>query len=261
MEVPYVRGQSDYPPPDPTVGGGLMAQMARFYPENGIDLGDAVRVLPSDGAIPGFPDWRWIHTPGHTAGHISLLRERDRVLIAGDAVVTVRQESAWAVLTQHQALSRPPAYFTTDWQSAARSVELLAALQPSVLATGHGTPMKGREMLKKLTRLAQRFNRVMPHHGRYVREPAVTDATGVLRTPPPAYDAVGRAASLAVMGVTAATVMYSLYQRDSRREIHSAPQPKPDTPPVRPVPEPVEQPRVRVPDIPRPESVGMTADR
>lgn len=40
-----------------------------------------------DGPLPGAPGWRWLWTPGHTAGHISLLREEDGVLIAGDAVL------------------------------------------------------------------------------------------------------------------------------------------------------------------------------
>ena len=34
------------------------------------------------------PGWRWIHTPGHTAGHVSLYRDSDRTLLAGDAFVT-----------------------------------------------------------------------------------------------------------------------------------------------------------------------------
>ena len=40
------------------------------------------------------PGWRWVHTPGHTAGHVSLFRDADRTLIAGDAFVTTKQESA-----------------------------------------------------------------------------------------------------------------------------------------------------------------------
>lgn len=38
------------------------------------------------GPLPGAPGWRWLWTPGHTAGHVSLLR-RDGVLVAGDAVL------------------------------------------------------------------------------------------------------------------------------------------------------------------------------
>ena len=47
-------------------------------------------VPPSDGSIPNMPGWQWIHTPGHSPGHISLFREKDRSLIAGDAFVAVK---------------------------------------------------------------------------------------------------------------------------------------------------------------------------
>jgi glyoxylase-like metal-dependent hydrolase (beta-lactamase superfamily II) len=40
-----------------------------------------------EGEIPGAPEWRWVWTPGHTAGHLSLFRPADGVLVAGDAVL------------------------------------------------------------------------------------------------------------------------------------------------------------------------------
>lgn len=92
------------------------------------------------------PGWHWIHTPGHTPGHVSLFREDDRCLIAGDAFVTVKQESLYAVATQEQEIHGPPAHFTPDWAAARQSVERLARLPPAIAATGHGTPMRGLEM-------------------------------------------------------------------------------------------------------------------
>src|SRR5919106_6132432 len=138
LELPYLTGRSSYPPPDPTVGGGAMAALARFYPRGPINLGDRVRALPEDGTVPGMPEWRWVHTPGHTPGHVSLFRDQDRVLIAGDAFVTMRQESLLCVLTRRQEVWRPPAYFTPDWSAARRSVQALARLEPSVAAPRHG---------------------------------------------------------------------------------------------------------------------------
>ena len=95
MEMPYLTGEADYPPPDPSVGGGAMARLSFMFPRGGIDLGNRVRELPSDGSVPGMWGWRWIHTPGHAPGHISLFRERHRTLIAGDAFITKKQE--WAI--------------------------------------------------------------------------------------------------------------------------------------------------------------------
>ncbi|HOB76093.1 MAG TPA: MBL fold metallo-hydrolase [Phycisphaerae bacterium] len=168
-ELPYLTGQRDYPPPDPTVGGGLLARVASMYPRQAIDLGDRVQALPADGSIPEMPGWQWIHTPGHTPGHVSLYREADRVLLAGDAFVTTRQESALSVLLQYGAVHGPPAYFTLDWRAARESVRKLASLRPLAAGTGHGPPMRGERLQSGLQYLAHNFDRVaVPRHGRYV---------------------------------------------------------------------------------------------
>ncbi|PEE03322.1 MBL fold metallo-hydrolase, partial [Bacillus pseudomycoides] len=59
------------------------------FPNQGIDLGKYIHELPLDGSVPHMSEWRWVHTPGHTPGHISLFRKTDHFLIAGDAFVTV----------------------------------------------------------------------------------------------------------------------------------------------------------------------------
>lgn len=176
LELPYLTGAADYPPPDPTVGGGALAWMAAAYPRRGLDLGERARPLPADGTVPHLPGWRALHTPGHTPGHVSLFREADRALLAGDAAVTTRQESALAVATQAPELRPPPAYFTLDWAEAGRSVEKLAALRPLVIAAGHGRPMRGPEAAEGLRRLAEGFAAAAPPRGRYVAAPARGDA-------------------------------------------------------------------------------------
>lgn len=199
LERPYLTGRSSYPPPDPLVGRGSMALVSRLYPRGPIDLGERFRELPADGSVPGLPAWRWIATPGHTAGHVSLFRDRDRVVVAGDAVITTKQESALAVATQRRELHGPPAYFTQDWQSSRDSVQRIAALDPDVLATGHGEPMAGADMRRGLHALAARFERTeVPRGGRYSTEPAVTDERGIVRLPPDPLPKVVAAAAIAV---------------------------------------------------------------
>ena len=184
LELPYLTGRSDYPPPDPFVGGGAMSLMSPLYWRAPINLFSRVHALPA-GAVPFLPGWRWIHTPGHTPGHISLFREDDRALIAGDAFVTTKQESAYAALAQPPVVHGPPAYFTCDWQAAEQSVRRLADLNPEVAATGHGKPLSGPDMRRDLHELADRFREVaVPTEGRYVRTPARADASGVRYTPP-----------------------------------------------------------------------------
>jgi glyoxylase-like metal-dependent hydrolase (beta-lactamase superfamily II) len=189
LEAPYLTGLSAYPPADPTVGGGAMARVvSRFFPRGPFDLGSRFRRLDEDGSLPGMEGWRWIHTPGHTPGHVSLFRDEDRVLIAGDAFVTMRQESLISVLTRRQEVSRPPAYFTPDWESARQSLQELAHLDPVVAATGHGIPMFGTQLHSELESLARYFDDEIPSHGRYVNQPAVADERGVVRLPPPVFD-------------------------------------------------------------------------
>jgi len=211
LETPYLTGRSPYPPPDPAVGGGAMSFLSRLYPQGPIDLGGRMRVLPADGSVPGMPGWRWVHTPGHTAGHVSFFRDSDRAIIAGDAFVTQRQESAWAVLTRKPEVRRPPAYYTPDWPNAKASVVALANLRPNVALTGHGVPMRGTTLLKELDALVRDWDRVaVPPQGRYVGHPAVTDRRGVVSVPPPVADPnVPIVAGVAVAAVAGALVLRS----------------------------------------------------
>lgn len=169
FELPFLTGKASYPEPDGSVEGGLVAKISPLFPNEPVDLGNHVEALPSDGSVPSLPGWRWIHTPGHAPGHISLFREEDRSLIAGDAFVTVKQESLFKVMTQDREISGPPRYLTTDWEAARESVQKLEALKPEVAVTGHGHPMSGVELSEGLEKLVKEFDRLaIPDHGRYV---------------------------------------------------------------------------------------------
>jgi glyoxylase-like metal-dependent hydrolase (beta-lactamase superfamily II) len=173
LEAPYLNGSAAYPPGEPAVGGGMMALLSPLYPRKPVDLGARLRLLPEDGSIPPMPGWRWVHTPGHCVGHVSLWREADRSLIAGDAFVTTGQESAYAVAVQRAEMHGPPAYFTVDWEAARDSVRKLAALEPERVVTGHGEAMQGAEMRQALHQLARDFDRIaVPEHSRYLKQPA-----------------------------------------------------------------------------------------
>lgn len=169
LELPYLTGKKDYPPGDPTVDGGLVSELSPMFPNHGIDISGHVQMLPQDGTIPNMPGWRWIPTPGHTPGHISLFREQDRTLIVGDAFVTVKQESLYKVITQQQEISGPPKYYTTDWNAAFESVKRLEELQPETAITGHGLPMSGEELTQSLRELVENFDEIaVPEHGRFL---------------------------------------------------------------------------------------------
>jgi len=161
-----------------------MSLMAWAYPTSPINIWNHVNVLPDNGGIPGLPEWRFLHTPGHTPGHISLYRESDGVLIAGDAFVTTKAESVISVMLQLKTVSGPPKYLTYDWALARQSVKDLMKLEPEVVATGHGKPMQGSEVRRLLHKLSEKFYELaVPSSGRYIDEPAVADATGVVYVP------------------------------------------------------------------------------
>lgn len=169
LELPYLQGEKSYPEPDSSVEGGMVAKMSRFFPIEPIQLGDYVKALPEDGTVPYLPDYRWLHTPGHSPGHVSFFREKDRALIVGDAFVTVKQEYLYEVFTQEKEISGPPRYLTTDWVAAEESVKTLQQLHPTIAITGHGVPLSGKELEGNLQSLVDNFDEIAkPDYGKYI---------------------------------------------------------------------------------------------
>lgn len=169
QELPFLTGLKDYPEPDATVEGGLLAKISMIYPNEAINISEAVYPLPEDHSVPYLPGWQWIHTPGHSPGHVSFFRPGDKTLVAGDAFVTVRQDSLYKVLLQKEEVNGPPRYLTTDWDAAKNSVLALRALDPELAITGHGKAMLGDVLRKGLKRLCEDFDTIaLPKHGKYV---------------------------------------------------------------------------------------------
>lgn len=172
LERPYLDGSAAYPSGDPAVGGGAIALLSRFYSTRPVDVGARLWSLPEDGTVPFMPGWRWIHTPGHSVGHVALWREGDRILISGDAVVSTGQESAYEVAVQEPEMHGPPMYFTHDWQVAEESLKSLAALDPELVVTSHGKPLGGARTREALHRLAREFRWLaVPKRGRSLADP------------------------------------------------------------------------------------------
>ncbi len=199
LELPYLTRQSAYPPPDPTIGGAI-AFLSRFMPSKPYDFGGRVLELNGE-CVPGLPDWRWLATPGHSPGHISLFRPSDRVLLAGDAFATMDMDSWTGLITGKRVLARGGAPFNFDWDATRSSVRQLAELRPNAVGCGHGIPISESDLPARLQRFAERFR--APRSGRYVREPARTDEHGIVSVPPAPFDPVpfATAASLLVVGI------------------------------------------------------------
>lgn len=77
-------------------------------------------------------DFRVIHTPGHSRGHVIFFRESDRVAICGDVVRNI------SFLTLRPGIREPLPGLTYDIPENRRSIRKLANLRPSLILPGHG---------------------------------------------------------------------------------------------------------------------------
>lgn len=169
LEIPFLTGKQEYPEPDASVEGGLLAKLSFIYPHKPIDISGHVSEYPENGQLPGLSEWRWIHAPGHSPGQVVFFREKDRILISADAFITVKQDSFYKVLVQKREVQGPPRYLTTDWTAARDTVARLRNLSPSVVISGHGQYMEGEELRLGLDKLADDFDTLaVPSHGRFV---------------------------------------------------------------------------------------------
>jgi glyoxylase-like metal-dependent hydrolase (beta-lactamase superfamily II) len=165
----------------------LIAPVLRLMPSRKVEAslarnsleGTAVAFDPAAG-VPGLPDWQAVPTPGHTPGHAAFFRSSDRVLITGDAVLTINLNSVPDLLAGRHRVSGPPYISTWDWPAAKQSVAALARLRPEVLACGHGCPMTGTQVAASLASFSDRFSQ-QPSPSRYRK--GRTAKTG--RAPPP----------------------------------------------------------------------------
>jgi len=142
-----------------------------------------VRALDQGAGVPGLPDWRCIPVPGHTPGHVAFFRSADRVLITGDAVLTVNLNSLGDLLARRHRVSGPPYISTWNWQAATESIAALATLRPTILAPGHGRPMTGPATAEHLACVADRLSRQPASKGTATDRAAGTAKIPSLRHP------------------------------------------------------------------------------
>lgn len=109
----------------------------RFWAGKGHEV---AQVLKEGDNVGGFTV---IETPGHSKGHISFFREKDRVMIVGDTLVNMN------LLTTAVGLNEPPNLFTTDKEVNRRSIKKLFDLKPNILCFGHGPVLFDRGDFEK----------------------------------------------------------------------------------------------------------------
>ncbi len=89
-------------------------------------------------------EWRVVHTPGHTPGHVVFFRARDRVAVSGDLTRNTRLRSGGCRLIE------PPHFFSVDPARNRESVRLLAELHPELVCPGHGPPFRNATEVDRL---------------------------------------------------------------------------------------------------------------
>jgi hydroxyacylglutathione hydrolase len=144
LGIPLWCGQADVPAME--TPGGVIAQNAprlivsfqdRFWvgPPHPV-----ARALEEGDEVAGFTV---LETPGHTPGHVSFWRERDRVLIVGDVLTNMN------LMTGLTGLHEPLAFATPDPASNRESARRLAELRPALACFGHGPPLRDPDKLAK----------------------------------------------------------------------------------------------------------------
>ena len=146
-------------PDELPIANGDLAAITKYAASS---LRDVSRPLEPGAGILALPGWRCIPTPGHTPGHVAFFRPSDRVLITGDALVTLELNSLTGLLRQRHGLSGPPRYTTWSWRAAKESVATLARLEPTVLACGHGSHLAGPGTADAVRAFAERSGDASP---------------------------------------------------------------------------------------------------
>ncbi|USG67203.1 MBL fold metallo-hydrolase [Brevibacillus ruminantium] len=109
--------------------------------------------LKHDQTIPGLAEWKVLYTPGHSQSHLSLYREKDRVMIAGDHIIKRISSNAFIEPPRDQSQARP--LTLVQYRTA---LQMCADMEIDLALSGHGEPVVGhRELI--LQRLQKNWER------------------------------------------------------------------------------------------------------
>jgi glyoxylase-like metal-dependent hydrolase (beta-lactamase superfamily II) len=106
-------------------------------------------LIKHEQAVPNLPEWQVLYTPGHSQSHLSLYREKDRLMIAGDHIIKHISSNAFIEPPRDQSRTRP--LTLVQYRTA---LEMCADMEIELILPGHGEPVTGHRQL-----IAQRLQR------------------------------------------------------------------------------------------------------
>jgi glyoxylase-like metal-dependent hydrolase (beta-lactamase superfamily II) len=146
LERSYVEGKLPLIKTTPAAMAPLLNQLPEEMRRRALAVfehpprADVDETLDDGQELPFCGGIRVVHTPGHTAGHLSLYLQRSKILIAGDALIC------------EDGVLQEPVRATLDMEEAMRSVSKLAELDIEAIVCYHGglCAVNAGEQLRKL---------------------------------------------------------------------------------------------------------------
>ena len=135
LDAPVVAGEKPRPAANrASIIGRLFGRMILRLPQNNPEPVPADHEINDGDELPMGGGVRVIHTPGHTAGHVSFFVERHGgILFVGDAAANMLGR-----------IGKPLLIFTEDMDETKASMRKLAELEFDTACFGHGRVLKGR---------------------------------------------------------------------------------------------------------------------
>lgn len=121
IEVPIIQGHQSFDPPA-SYGTRILMKLFRLNPEYLENLNDFEHM--------DIKELKIIPTPGHTAGSVSILYEKEKILFVGDAVVNQK-----GVLTIVEK-------YISNMDEALKSKQIIESYAPITILSGHGQSLK-----------------------------------------------------------------------------------------------------------------------
>lgn len=135
LDIPIITGNKPVPGPSPDsrLGKVLGPILMRMQPSR-LDHVDIQCPVEDGDEVPAASGMTVVHTPGHTAGHVSFLkRSNGGVLFVGDAAANM-----------FGRIGPPIGMFTEDMNRARESMRKIAGLKFDAACFGHGTVITGK---------------------------------------------------------------------------------------------------------------------